>query len=102
MRRISLLLLFMTGAASCGRAAERVVSVRANDNRRPAGHVDNGVLVVPLVAMPARWSPAADTGPSLAIAALAVEGEAPLMPGPLVRATLGTRVRMSVRNSLSD
>src|SRR4051812_43042761 len=105
MRRIALILLLLAGAPSCGpggRAAEHLVRVRPNDNRTPVGHADNGVLVVPLVAMPARWSPAADTGPSLAIAALAVEGEAPLMPGPLVRATLGTRVRMSVRNSLSD
>ena len=76
--------------------------VRVNDNRTSDGSVTNGTLELRLVARPARWFPASDTGSSLAIPALAVEGGEPRMPGPLLRTTIGAHVKISLRNALSD
>ncbi len=88
--------------AACAHRGDESTTVRANDNRTSDGSVTNGVLELRLVARPARWFPASDTGSSVAVAALATEGGEPRVPGPLLRTSLGARVRLSLRNALSD
>ena len=72
----------------------------ANDNRSPAGTVRNGVLTVRLVARAVAWQPDGPKGCALTVHAFAEEGRATQIPGPLIRVSAGTEVRVSVRNAL--
>lgn len=81
------------------RTVERVVP---NDNRLAAGVLSNGVLRVRLEARPGRWYPDGNDGPSLVMPMFAEVGRLPRNPGPLIRVTTGTTIRVSVRNALSD
>ena len=96
------------GAASLtpdarGRMGERAPGlpiIAINDNRKPAGQLDGGVLTVRLDARSGTWYPEGKRGMGLPVAAFAEEGKAPQNPGPLVRVRAGTEVRAFVRNSL--
>ncbi len=105
MRRILIAYLLVTRAASAAQfhpsraALSRVV---ANDNRTPAGTLRNGVLTIELSVVMARWYPEAADGPFVDLPVFAEEGKAPTIPGPLVRAPKGTRLRLVVRNALGD
>src|SRR4029078_1832623 len=74
----------------------------ANDNREAAGVLKDGVLTLRLVAEEARWRPEgqSEADPTRTIQAFAEEGQAPQIPGPLVRVPEGTEIRMSVRNAI--
>jgi manganese oxidase len=74
--------------------------VTPNDNRNSAGTLVNGVLTVALEARSGRWYPEGEKGRALDVAAFAEEGKTLLTPGPVIRAALGTTVRMTIRNSL--
>lgn len=76
--------------------------IEANDNRKPAGTLKDGVLTVNLVVQMARWYPEAPDGPYQDVAAFAEEGKAPSIPGPLIRVREGTRIVVTVRNALVD
>ena len=91
--------LVLTVAASFAPSADRIV---ANDNRRPAGSLEAGVLTVSLEARVAAWYPNGDAGPSADMMAFAEPGKPAQVPGPLVRAPAGTRVRGTVRNALPN
>ena len=77
-------------------------AVRANDNRLPAGVLQDGVLTIRLVVQMARWYPEAEDGPSVAVAAFAEESGPPEIPGPLIRVPQGTTIVASIRNALND
>ena len=81
------------------RLPERIL---ANDNRTSAGTLANGVLTLRLVAREGQWFPQSDSGPSITMQAFAEEGHPPQVPGPLVRVPAGTRIRLSVRNTLGS
>jgi manganese oxidase len=98
MIRIRLLVFLTLG---CGRESALPVA-RANDHRTAAGKTENGVTTLRLVAHRASWHPGADTGRSLTAPAFAEEGRAPTIPGPLLRVRPHARVRIVVRNALSD
>ena len=74
----------------------------ANDNRTPAGVLKDGVLTLRLVAEEARWRPEgqSEADPTRTILAFAEEGQAPQIPGPLIRVPEGTEIRMSLRNAI--
>jgi len=72
----------------------------ANDNRSPAGTLRDGVLTVRLVARTVAWRPDGPNGCALAVNAFGEEGRAIQIPGPLMRVSAGTEVRVSVRNAL--
>ena len=103
-RRASLAVwgLMAMGGAACRTSAGSVEEVAPNDNRVPGGTLSGGVLTLRLEAKPARWSPDKDTGPSLILPMFAEVGGRPQNPGPLIRVPAGTRIRVSVRNALSD
>ena len=82
------------GSAASGRAA-------ANDNRRPAGSLRDGVLTIRLEAREAEWHPDRDADPGIRVHAFAEEGKQPLVPGPLIRVPEGTEIRAFVHNALS-
>jgi FtsP/CotA-like multicopper oxidase with cupredoxin domain len=70
-----------------------------NENRTPAGSLANGVLTLDLEAVNASWKPEGDRGGTLEIATFTEYGKQPTVPGPLIRARIGTRVNATVRNS---
>ncbi|HSE67071.1 MAG TPA: multicopper oxidase domain-containing protein [Gemmatimonadales bacterium] len=81
------------------RLTERVIP---NDNRILAGVLAKGVLTLRLEARLGRWFPDGNDGPSLVMPMFAESGRAPRNPGPLIRVTAGTTIRVSVRNALAD
>jgi hypothetical protein len=89
---------------ACRTPADRAVPplVVANDNRTPAGTLRDGALTLELDVIMARWYPEAADGPFVDVAAFAERGKAPMIPGPLVRVPVGTRVRLVIRNTLAD
>ena len=69
-----------------------------NDNRVAAGRLEKGVLTVALDVVTAAWRPEGPDDPVVPVLALAERGKAPQVPGPLLRAPVGTRVRLTLRN----
>ncbi len=90
---------FLTGTYALSPAAERI---SANDNRTPAGSLGNRVLDLTLEIRNGTWFPEADNGASVPIQAFAEPGRAPSTPGPLIRVTEGTEIRVTLRNTLLD
>jgi FtsP/CotA-like multicopper oxidase with cupredoxin domain len=80
----------------------RIDRVIPNDNRVAAGVLANGVLRLRLEARLGRWYPDGNDGPSLVLPMFAEAGRPPRNPGPLIRVTSGTTIRVSVRNALAD
>jgi len=74
--------------------------IEANDNRRPAGTLRNGVLTVALEARMGTWYPEGPNGKTLEVEAFSEPGGALENPGPLIRVPIGTEVRATVRNAL--
>ena len=81
-------------------APQAPATVAPNDNRVPAGALENGVLSLSLEARLARWHPDGDSLPGLMVETFGEEGRAPSAPGPLVRVPVGTELRFRVRNAL--
>lgn len=76
--------------------------VEANDNRAPAGRLEDGVLTLHLVVDSARWYPETPDGPFIDLVAFSEEGGPPEVPAPLVRVPRGTIVDATIRNALAD
>ena len=69
-----------------------------NDNRRPAGRLAGRTLTVSLDIVEAAFQPEGDHDPVVRALAFAESGKAPQIPGPLLRAPVGTTVRLTIRN----
>jgi FtsP/CotA-like multicopper oxidase with cupredoxin domain len=98
-----LLLLFLLSTpcfapAQAGPHPEIVV----HDNRAPAGTLENGVLTVELEAGTGIWHPEKDHGPGHVVHAFAEDGGAFTIPGPLLRVTEGTELRIRISNRIAD
>ena len=72
----------------------------ANQNRIPAGKLENGVLHVQLELRSGAWRPEADDGPQLFVQAFGEAGRAAQIPGPMLRMSEGTTVHATVTNKL--
>ena len=70
----------------------------ANQNRVPAGRLAKGVLTLALDVVEAGYRPEGVDDPVVRILALAEPGKTPQVPGPLLRAPVGTTVRLTLRN----
>lgn len=73
-----------------------------NDNRVGAGQLANGLLTVRLEIRDALWNPEGENGPKIPIEAFAEEGKPATNPGPMIRVVQGTRLRIFIRNLLTD
>jgi|KBSSwiStaDraftv2_1062776.scaffolds.fasta_scaffold40319_4 FtsP/CotA-like multicopper oxidase with cupredoxin domain len=71
---------------------------QVNDNRRPAGTLSNGTLTFRLDIVEAAYQPEGEHDPVVRILAFAEPGKAPVVPGPLLRAPVGTTVRLILHN----
>lgn len=74
----------------------------SNDNRAPAGTLENGVLTLRLEVRPGALHPEEDNGPSVPVLAFAEVGHPLNVPGPLIRVVQGTEVRVSIKNPFPD
>ncbi len=83
-------------------AQTAVPRIEPNENRLPAGKLQNGTLTIRLEIREGQWFPEADSGPSLKIQAFAEQGKLPQIPGPLIRVPQGTEVHATVRNALGS
>ena len=79
-------------------AAPAPEAITANDNRRPAGRLEHGVLTLALEVRPGLLRPEEDDGPGIPALAFAEVGQPLQVPGPLIRVPQGTEVRVSLRN----
>lgn len=79
----------------------RAETVAPNDNRTPAGILAGGVLSISLEARAGIWYPEGLNGRGLDAAAWAEPGKPLSTPGPLIRATVGTTIRVHLRNTLT-
>jgi len=75
--------------------------VHINDNRRPAGVLEHGVLILRLDARLGTWYPDGDDAPGGVVEALAEAGHQPQIPGPLIRVQAGTTVTLSLHNAIA-
>ena len=100
LRRIAVILLT---ALACACAPHSPPVVQTNDNRVAAGTLRGDTLHLRLEVRLARWYPEADeSGPYVDTPAFAEVGNAPQIPGPLIRVKRGTIIALRLRNSLED
>ena len=78
-------------------AASAPMSV-VNDNRHPAGARAGSTLTLSLDVVEAGYQPEGEHDPVVRILAFAESGKAPSVPAPLLRAPIGTTVRLALRN----
>jgi len=95
--------LFFAAALAVAAAADAqsLPTAAPNDNRRPAGLLGDGALVLRLEAVLARWYPEGPTGPAREVQTFAEEGRQPQVPGPLIRVPSGTDIRVTITNRLA-
>jgi FtsP/CotA-like multicopper oxidase with cupredoxin domain len=89
----------IAAAAPNVRSPDRIT---ANDNRIPAGSLQNGVLTIRLEAREGEWHPDGDNDPGIVVHAFGEEGKPLQIPGPLLRVPKGAEISASIRNSLPD
>jgi manganese oxidase len=105
-------LLLAAGASACGQAqatghggtssGEDPEIAGFEDYRTPVGRMIDGELHASLEVRPAVWRPWGREGPALDAQVFAEEGRSARVPGPLLRVTAGTPIRLSLRNTLED
>src|SRR3954466_1501659 len=69
-----------------------------NQNRVAAGRLSKGVLTLALDVVEAAYQPEGADDPVVRVLALAEAGKAPQVPGPLLRAPVGSTVKLTLRN----
>ncbi len=74
----------------------------ANQNRTPAGKLENGVLTLQLELRNGAWRAEAEDGPQLFLPAFGETGHPAQIPGPLLRMPSGTTVHVKVTNKLDN
>ena len=78
--------------------AARAPIAAVNDNRVAMGRLAGKTLTVALDIVEAGYQPEGEHDPVVRIFAFAEPGKAPTVPGPLLRAPVGTTVRLTVHN----
>lgn len=81
-------------------ADPELLPIRWNDNDRPAGVLESGVLTLRLELVRGKWHYLGDDRPGVEILAFREIGRDPENPGPLIRVPLGTEIRVTVANPL--
>jgi manganese oxidase len=75
-------------------------AIVANQNRTPAGKIENGTLTIQLEIRDGTWHPEAEDGPQLFVQAFGEVGKPAQIPAPLMRMPAGTAVHVKVTNKL--
>ena len=74
----------------------------ANDNRIPAGKMENDILNLNLEVKWGDFRMETPDRPGLKLVAMGETGQPASIPAPLIRVSTGTMIRASVKNTLSD
>ena len=82
--------------------APKPARIRVHGNTTAAGTLRNGELTLRIEAKVGQWHPNGEDKPGAPIQAFGEIGKSLQIPGPMIRVPAGTRVTMSIRNSLSD
>lgn len=77
-------------------------AIEWNDNEEPAGVLEDGTLRVTLEVRRGEWSVLGEEAPTVRVLAFAEAGEAPRIPGPMIRVPAGTRVVATLRNPMDQ
>lgn len=98
------LLALSLGVAALSAWATRTVrdDAKTNDHREIAGVLRNGEYTLALELRRATWRPNAPSALDVEVLAFGEAGRPATVPGPLIRVPSGTRVRISIRNDLSE
>jgi FtsP/CotA-like multicopper oxidase with cupredoxin domain len=80
--------------------APAIPRIVTHDNTEASGKLQDGVLTLRLEIREGEWHPDAEDGPGMPILAFAEEGKSPSIPGPMIRVSQGTRIKVSVKNTL--
>jgi FtsP/CotA-like multicopper oxidase with cupredoxin domain len=100
-RVLAIAVILLALLAACGQQ-DRIQTAAPNDNRQPAGTLQDGVLRLDLEVRPGRWSPEGADGAALPVHLFAERGHPATVPGPLIRVPAGTEIRLRIHNVLSD
>lgn len=92
----------MAGLVLASAALADQEEVQPNDNRAVAGRLSRGTLRIELEAREGTWYPETRAAPGFAVQAFAERGRRLSVPGPLIRAPEGTRIRATVINQLAS
>jgi FtsP/CotA-like multicopper oxidase with cupredoxin domain len=84
------------------RPATNAAMATINDNRVPAGERRGDTLDLRLEVVEAAWRPEGADDSAVPVLAFAEPGKAPSVPSPLVRARVGTVVRLTLRNAVDS
>ncbi|HVI08851.1 MAG TPA: multicopper oxidase domain-containing protein [Candidatus Binatia bacterium] len=97
-RSLWCLVVFSFLAAVAMAQSQTSDEILANQNRTPAGKLENGVLTVHLEIRSGTWHAEAADGPPLYVHAFAEAGKPLSIPGPLLRVPVGTTLKVTVDN----
>jgi FtsP/CotA-like multicopper oxidase with cupredoxin domain len=92
-------LLFGTTFSRAAIDLSKLPRVITHDNIKSAGTLKDSVLTVHLELKEGVWRPDAEDAPGIPVLAVAEEGGAPSMPGPMIRVPEGTRIHASFKNT---
>ncbi len=92
--------LAWTTATSGPVPQQQAPAIEWNDNLEPAGTLESGVLELDLEIVKGQWRPLGRDEPAAEVLAFAEKGGAPSTPGPLIRVTRGTTIRVTLANRL--
>ena len=98
--RLLILSLLLCGATAS--ATSDFPAIVANNNRVPAGRLENGVLTIRIEAAMGNWYPEENDGPAFQSAAFREAGGKLSTPGPFIRVPEGTSIHASIRNLLDQ
>ena len=72
----------------------------ANDNKRSAGILKDGILTIELEAREGMWFPETHEGEPIRVYAFAEKGKPLQLPGPQIRVQEGTIIKVTIQNKL--
>ena len=82
------------------RPADLKEEIFANDNRKTAGEMRNGILYLQLETREGSWYPETHDGAALNVYAFAEKGKPLQLPGPLIRVPEGTIINAEIHNTI--
>ena len=80
------------------RPAANAIRASVHSNHVPAGTRTGATLTIALDIVESAWKPEGDDDPEVPVLAFAEHGEAPTVPGPLIRVPQGTEIRVTLTN----
>jgi FtsP/CotA-like multicopper oxidase with cupredoxin domain len=81
-------------------AAQTLTPIAANDNRKPAGELHDGVLTLRLEMRKGNWHPEREDGETIPVYAFGEQGKPLQVPGPTIRVPQGTTIDITLHSNL--